>query len=370
MKKKILAVLMGTAIIMAMVTGCTETSENPTTGDVAATEETELAKDTESTDAPVSETAAEAETEEKTLDLTSIDYSSYTPGKDTYNFVFIPKLVHEWYEDVKTGIDQAVEELKQKGIEVNYTWDAPAEAVVTEQISKMESAASSQPDGISVAIIDPSATTPVINELINAGLNISTFDCDAPDSDRQFYCGHSTNYEDGYEIAKVLADSIDGEGQIAILAGSLSAANHQDRVQGFEDCIAENYPNIEIVDKQADEDSVEKALSVTEGYLSAYPELKGIYGCNGASPNGAARAVKDAGKSGEIKIVGMAEDEEALGYVEDGTILCTLVQDVSGYGYNSIYNMIMLADGNEPVSVNFDIPASFVTKDNIAEFLE
>ena len=41
------------------------------------------------------------------------NYSEYTPAKDEYNLVFIPKVVHTWYEGVKTGIDEAVAELEE-----------------------------------------------------------------------------------------------------------------------------------------------------------------------------------------------------------------------------------------------------------------
>ena len=310
----------------------------------------------------------EAPAEEEYIDLSEYDYSDYTPAKDTYNLVFIPKLVHTWYEDVKAGIDVAVAELAEKGVTVNYVWDAPADAVVTDQIAKMEANAATQPDGISVAIIDPSATTAVINELVASGINVSTFDCDAPDSDRLFYCGHSTNYQDGWDMAEVMAEKLGGEGQVGILSGSLSAQNHIDRVNGFKDCLAQNYPNIEVVDEQPDNDSVEDALAVTEGYISTYPDLKAVFGCNGASPNGAARAIIDAGKTGDIIVVGMAEDAEAADYVREGAIYCTLKQKVPSYGYNSVYNMIMIADGVGPVTANGDIPADFVTAENVDTF--
>ena len=314
--------------------------------------------------------AAETEvpTEEEYIDLSEYDYSDYTPAKDTYNLVFIPKLVHTWYEDVKAGIDVAVAELAEKGVTVNYVWDAPADAVVTDQIAKMEANAATQPDGISVAIIDPSATTAVINELVASGIAVSTFDCDAPDSDRLFYCGHSTNYQDGWDMAEVMAEKLGGEGQVGILSGSLSAQNHIDRVTGFKDCLAENYPNIEVVDEQPDNDSVEDALAITEGYISTYPDLKAVFGCNGAAPNGAARAIIDAGKTEDIIVVGMAEDAEAAGYVRDGAMYCTLKQKVPSYGYNSVYNMIMIADGVGPVTVNGDIPADFITAENVDDF--
>ena len=313
------------------------------------------------------ESVAEAPAEEF-IDLSEYDYSDYTPAKEEYNLVFIPKLVHTWYEDVKKGIDVAVAELEEKGVKVNVVWDAPTDAIVTDQIAKMEANAAAQPDGISVAIIDPSATTAVINELVAAGIHVETFDCDAPDSDREFYCGHSTNYQDGYDMAKVMADKLGGEGQVGILSGSLSAQNHIDRVNGFKDCLAENYPNIEVVDEQPDNDSVEDALKVTEGYISTYPDLKAVFGCNGASPNGAARAIIDAGKTGDIIVVGMAEDAEAAQYVRDGAMYCTLKQKVPSYGYNSVYNMIMIADGVGPVTVNGDIPADFITIDNVDDF--
>lgn len=289
-------------------------------------------------------------------------------AKTEYNLVFIPKLVHEWYEDVKKGIDKAVAELKTQGVTVNYTWDAPAQAVVTDQIAKIESAAAKKPDGISIAVIDAAATTTVINDMVKAGIKMSTFDCDAKDSQRLYYCGHSKNYEDGLEMANRLAKQLNEEGEVAVLAGTLSAINHQERVKGFKDGIAK-YPKMKIVDSQADEDSIETSISVTEGYLTAYPNLKAIFGCNAASPIGAARAVKDANKVGKILIVGMAENQEAMNFVKDGTIFCTLKQDVPTYGYNSVYNMLLIADGKAPKTVVDEIPAIFVTKENVDQYI-
>lgn len=290
-------------------------------------------------------------------------------AKKEYNLVFIPKLVHEWYEEVKVGIEQAIADLAKEGVKVNYTWDAPSDAIVTEQIAKMEAAAANQPDGISIAIIDPSATNAVINEMVDAGINVSTFDCDAPDSKRLYYCGHADNFGDGKEMARRLAAALGEKGEVAVLAGSLSASNHQDRVNGFLEEI-KKFPNITVVDSKADEDSIEVALAVSEGYITAYPNLSAIYGVNAASPIGAARAVVDAGKRGKILVIGYAEDQEAMNYVKDGAIFCTLRQAVPTYGYNSVFNMLRIADGKAPKVVNDDIPAHFVTSANIADYLK
>lgn len=291
-----------------------------------------------------------------------------TYAKTEYHLVFIPKLVHEWYEDVKAGIDTAVAELAKQGITVTYSWDPPTDAVVTDQIAKIEGAVATNPDAISIAVIDASATTSVINELVASGVKMCTFDCDAPDSNRYYYCGHAGNYDDGFYMGETLAKACDYKGEVAILAGTLSAGNHQDRVKGFKAAIAQ-YPDMTIVAEQADNDSVETALDVMEGWISAYPDLKGVIGVNAASPIGAARAVTDANKVGKILIVGMAENQEAMQYVKSGTILCTLKQQVPTYGYNSVYNMLLIADGKEPKVKVDEIPAIYVTSENVDQFL-
>ena len=43
-------------------------------------------------------------------------------------FIYIPKLVHPWYEEVKRGVEYGIQEVKKEGIDVEYIWDAPAEA--------------------------------------------------------------------------------------------------------------------------------------------------------------------------------------------------------------------------------------------------
>jgi ribose transport system substrate-binding protein len=344
-----------TAAMAASAAGCSSGQSTSSAAAPAASADTQSAA--VSAAAPASQAASTA--------ATSTKYK-----KTEYNLVFIPKLVHEWYEDVKVGIDKACAELKTQGITVKYTWDAPPQAVVTDQMARLESEAAKKPDAIAVAVIDASATNSVIDELVGSGVHVTTFDCDAPTSKREYYCGHSTNADDGKQMADKLATAIGGSGNIAICAGTLSAGNHQERVKGFTDEIKAKYPNIKIVDSKADNDSIETALSVTEGYLSTYKDLKAVYCVNAASPIGAARAIKEANKAGKVLIFGFAENQEAMKYVKDGTITCTLKQQVQQYGYNSVFNMLQLADGNKPTKVQDDLPAVFVTKDNVDQYLK
>jgi hypothetical protein len=100
-----------------------------------------------------------------------------------------------------------------------------------------------------------------------------------------------------------VAEKLGKKGNVAILLGSLTSPEHQGRVQGFKKAIGE-CPNMKIVFEQPDNDNLEQAVSVTEGALQAHPDLNAILCCNASNPIGAARAVKNAGKTGKILIGG------------------------------------------------------------------
>src|SRR6516165_6461020 len=54
-------------------------------------------------------------------------------------------------------------------------------------------------------------------------------------------------------------------------------------------------------------------------------------------------AVKDSGRTGDVKIVGFDEDFATLQGIQDGHIYGTVVQDPFGFGYESVKLMAELA---------------------------
>ena len=291
----------------------------------------------------------------------------YTPQKTEYNFVFIPKLVHVWYETVKTGIEKAIAEYAEQGITINYTWDAQPTADILVHAQKIESAAAKNPDAISTAVLDPASDTAVINSVVAAGIPVCTFDNDAPESDRLFFAGNNDNKQDGIELGELLAEQIGYKGEVAILAGTLGAPSHMERIEGFKEVMAK-YPDIEIVAEYADEDSIEKAVTLTENIINSNPNVVGIFCCNAANPVGAARAVVDAGLEDKITIVGMDDDPETMSYIADGVIYATRVQNVADIGYYSVLNMVKIADGVMPESDVYSVGSYTVTQENLDEY--
>jgi ribose transport system substrate-binding protein len=286
--------------------------------------------------------------------------------KDKYHFIFVPKLIHPWYESVRAGALGAIEEYKEQGIEIELGWDPPPTADIIEHSQKIETAISKQPDAIAVAALDPATTTPVINQAIDNGTKIITFEADAAESNRALYIGNNHNDKDGEVLAEYLAEQMDYKGEVAILLGSLGAPSHKERVEGFKRVIAK-YPDMKIVAEQADNDDIVKAASLTESILQANPNVKGIFANNAANPIGAAQAVKSAGKAGDVLIVGMDDDPETIKFLKEGVISATVVQNVPDIGYKAIQHMVNLANGESVPEID-EIDSYIVTTENLADY--
>lgn len=353
MKKRTLALVLATTMaIGTMLSGCSggEKAAETTTAAPAAesTAAPESEKKGETTQAANSEVSTDSEEQVVSSGLVLGDYQ---PKKTEYNFYLTYKLVHAWWDAVGLGLEEAKQQYADRGITINYEYTAPVTPDAIDQVNRLEEAAGRNFDVIGVDVNDIKIVTPTINNLIDQGVKVMTFSSsDATSADgckRIAYVGNTHNYQDGADLAEILAEKINYEGQVAALAGTIGAPCHEDRIAGFKDVMAK-YPNIEVVEIQNDNDSVENALTFTEGFLQKYPDLKGIFCNNMGNPIGAAQAVVDAGKAGEIVLVGMDHDKRALEYLRDGVITALGVQDCFKMGFDTIQVAIMIADGLEP----------------------
>jgi len=293
----------------------------------------------------------------------AFDQADLIKPVEKQTIVFIPKVVHPWYDVVAAGATKAAEELKIDGIEVEVIWDSPPQADVADHNRRIETNIGRKPDGLAVSCLDPSTNVQLLGEAVQAGVNVITFDTFC--SDDFDFVGHKGDAQDGADLAKFLAEKIGDEGKVGILAGSLTATNHAARVQGFKDEIA-RHPNIQIVFEQPDDDNLEKAVSLTENALQANPDLKGIFGANASNPIGAARAIQNAGKAGQVTIVGMDDLPETLQFIKDGVIAGVKAQRQWEIGYWAV-KYLVAKNQNHTVPHVHATGSQILTKDLIAE---
>jgi len=284
-------------------------------------------------------------------------------GESKPVYALIPKSVgHVYWAATEKGLRDAVAEEGVDGLFVG-----PETIDVARQIAIMEGLIARRVAGIAIAPNDPTAVIPVINRAVDSGIPVVTLDSDAPDSKRLAYVG-TVNTEAGKLAGGLLAEYIGGNGTVAISTGGLGSLNLNERVAGFREAIG-HYPGITEVAFQTNNDDEEQATTVAESILSRFPDLTAFFGANASGGPGAARAVKQAGKVGQVTIVGFDDTPICLQFIKEGVIKATVAQRPREMGYRAIKILVQANRGVRPESEIIDTGVTVITADNIDQFL-
>jgi ribose transport system substrate-binding protein len=186
-------------------------------------------------------------------------------------------------------------------------------------------------DAIAISPVDPANQTAMLNDAARQAL-VFTHDSDAPDSRRECYVG-TDNVAAGRQAGELIKEALPQGGKIAIFVGKLDARNAQERLQGIKESIAGS--TIALIDVRTDDtDQVRAKANVSEMLVSHsdVAALVGLWSYNGPA---ILNAVRDAGRTGQVKIIAFDEDDETLTGVKSGAIVGTVVQQPYEFGYQS-----------------------------------
>lgn len=123
------------------------------------------------------------------------------------------------------------------------------------------------------------------------------------------------------------ADATDtGETYQVVISTKPGQWNLDERVRGYEETFAKEFPNVEIAQIIDDETKYSVGQQKASAALNANPGIDAFAGVNAASGPGVAAAVKDAGRDGEIIIVAMDGDSPVLDLIGDGVVTASVAQ--------------------------------------------
>ncbi|MFT5374773.1 MAG: ribose transport system substrate-binding protein [Candidatus Latescibacterota bacterium] len=239
-------------------------------------------------------------------------------------------------------------------------------------------------DGIAISPIDPDNQTSLLNEAA-AKTHLITHDSDAPASNRLCFIGID-NYSAGRECGKLVKEALPNGGEIMIFVGRLEQLNARQRRQGVIDELLDRSidptrqdansgiikgESFTILDTRTDQFDYAKAKAQVEDAIAKYPELDAVVGLFAYNPPMALKAIKEAGKVGEIQIIAFDEEDDTLQGIKDGHIYGTVVQNPYKYGYESVRILAALARNDRsalPPNGYLAIPARRITSDNVDAF--
>lgn len=272
-----------------------------------------------------------------------------------------------FWVDVKDGTLAAAEKLAAYNCSVE--WIVPPGDAHTSNVfgSAIENCIIQEYDAIAT-IAGDSGIVPFINKAVDAGIPVATFNSETDAENKRLFFVGADLYEQGVNAAKYMKEVTGGEGKVAIITGFFSVESHEARRLGFLDTIAEIAPDIEIVNQVESLDKGDIAYSQANDFMSAHPDLAAIYVCAGGA-FGAGKAIEDAGKVGDIKLINYDFIEETMKQVASGVCTGTIGQNPFAQGHDPairLYNYIV--SGVVPPAGRLLTSSDFVTKDNMESF--
>ncbi len=246
-------------------------------------------------------------------------------------------------------------------------------------ISAMETVIAKGYDGALLLALND-GVNPIIKDAMDSGVTVATYLTEGEttwETGRVFYLAQDL-YGAGAQLGEMMCQEIGGEGKVGIITGYFGVTSHELRRMGFEDALAENCPNVEIVGRYENEDKGDTAYTLAKDMITANPDLAGIYVTAGG-PFGAGQAVLEEGLSDQITVLCFDFVAETVDLIREGAIRATIGQDLWGQGHDAtimLYNYLVTgevptvntATGEEPLEHGFfPVRSEIANADNVDE---
>jgi ribose transport system substrate-binding protein len=241
------------------------------------------------------------------------------------------------------------------------------ETDVAKQIEFVELMIAQGADAIVIAPADSKALVPVCKRAMDAGIIVVNIDnkLDAAvlaDKGVKIPFVGPDNRKGARLAAECLTDKLKRGDKVAIIEGAPNAFNGIQRKLGFEDAM--NAAGMNIVSSQTGYWETAKAEPIASALITEHPDLKAILCANDSMALGAVAALKAAGKSDEIVVVGFDNILAVQRLLKEGKILSTIDQHADRLAlYGIEYALEMLREKSAPADK--ETPVDLITAETL-----
>ena len=359
MKKKILSILLCTAMVATMAVGCGSSSEEESTEDTA-TEETTEEEDT-------ADDAAEAETE-FTKALAQVDEDlAPLPEKDTGKKLAAIEstLSNSFWTVMQEGYEETAEEF-------GVTIDVQATDSDTDTAGQLDIL-----NNMLVKDYEAIAVSPLTEDCLISGIVAAN-----QEDVKIITTGNQVNedaleeaggkldakitvdfYNQGVMGAQYIIDKTGGEGKVAVIAGNEGGTQADARRDGAKDTFEDAGMDVVAVE-QCDFDA-QKAYDATTAIIEANPDIVGIACGNDDMALGVVRALEEKDMKDKVTVVGVDFTEEAKAAIEEGTYDATVAMSPYLMGREGVIIMLKALEGQDVSEVGDSTPMVLVDSTNV-----
>lgn len=265
----------------------------------------------------------------------------------------------------RTGAEAAARERSEQiGVHIDVVWLTPPQEDGQVQAQRIQQAVNAGADAVLLSASDAGKVTGAINDAVDRGVEVMTFDSDAPESKRFAYYGVD-DIETGAAVMAELATQLKGNGVVAILAGNQNAPNLQRRVQGVRQEAAK-YPGIRIIDSFNHIETPQDAAAEVVRVNNAYPEITG-WAMVGGWALFTQTLLTDLNPA-RVKVAAVDALPAQLAYIDKGIVPVLLAQSVYQWGYVGVQTIIDRLHFKKDVPEVIPMELVRVSRDNLGEW--
>jgi ribose transport system substrate-binding protein len=259
----------------------------------------------------------------------------------SYNMTFIQGVAGDGFY-VTMGCGIQAEAKKLGNVTVNI--QGPSQFDSTLQNPIIESVTASHPSAILIAPDDVSASRPPIAQAMSAGVKVVLVDTTLTDPSGAVSQISSDNTAGGADAFAAVKQLVPGGGQVLVVNTKPGISTTDQRTAGFA-AAAKADPKFSYVGVQYDNDTASLAAQVTLAELQKNPGIVAIFATNLFSAEGAATGIRQAGKSGKVKVIGFDAEPDEITALQQGTVQALIAQSPYVIGTDAVDQAVAALSG-------------------------
>ncbi len=228
----------------------------------------------------------------------------------------------------------------------------------------LDAVASAKPDALLVAPNDVKASAPPLKRIQDAGSKVVLVDTTVDDKTVGVSRIATDNRLGGEKAAEALSE-LGAKGKVLVISTDPGVSSVDARVDGFKSK-AESLGFTLVSDTQYSNNQPAKAAQIISAALAKDPDLAGVFATNLFTAQGVATGVKQAGKSGAVKVVGFDAGPDQIKQLEAGDVQALVAQQPYDIGKQGVEQALASLSGSS-VTADIKTEATIVTKANMSD---
>jgi ribose transport system substrate-binding protein len=276
-----------------------------------------------------------------------------------YNIQFIQGVTgDQFYITMQCGVQAEAAKL---GVTVKT--QGPQKFDPTLQKPILDSVVATKPDAILIAPTDVKAMQTPLKVAADKGIKVVLVDTTTEDPSYATSAIASDNIGGGKAAFDALKALNPNGGKVMVMSVNPGISTTDQRAKGFEDAVKAD-PKFKYLPIQYSRDEPSIAANLMGAALQKDPDIVGVFAANLFAAEGVATAVRQAGKTNTVKIIGFDAGPNQVKALREGTVQALVAQEPGIIGQYGVDAAVAALD-KQPVTPKVQTGFTIITKDNL-----